>query len=142
MKKNLLMLALAIGLMSCGNKNDDDAQNKVPVRDHVEVIYFHGKQRCATCIAIEKNAREVVSTRFADEVKDGKIVFRTVDISTPEGEVLADKYQVTWSSLFVNGWKDGKETRDNLTETGFRNIRNNLDAFKKILSDKIRQALL
>lgn len=142
MKKNLLMLALAIGLMSCGNKNDDDAQDKVPVRDHVEVIYFHGKQRCATCIAIEKNVREVVSTRFADEVKDGKIVFRTVDISTPEGEVLADKYQVTWSSLFVNGWKDGKETRDNLTETGFRNIRNNLDAFKKNLSDKIRQALL
>lgn len=142
MKKDLFMLALAIGLMSCGNKNDDDAQDKVPVRDHVEIIYFHGKQRCATCIAIEKNVRKVVSTRFADEVKDGKIVFRTVDISTPEGEELADKYQVTWSSLFINGWKDGKETRDNLTETGFRNIRNNLDAFKKILSDKIRQALL
>ena len=39
------------------------------VRDHVEVMYFHGKQRCATCMAIEKYAREVVEKDFANEKK-------------------------------------------------------------------------
>ena len=32
---------------------------------YVEVLYFHGKQRCATCICIEKYAREVVEKQFA-----------------------------------------------------------------------------
>lgn len=56
-------------------------------------------------------------------MKNGTVVFKTVDISTPEGEKIADKYEVTWSSLFVNKWKDGKESRNNLTEFGFGNAR-------------------
>lgn len=43
------------------------------LRDRVEVLYFHGKQRCATCMAIEQQAREVVEKDFANEQKSGKI---------------------------------------------------------------------
>lgn len=140
MKKLLLIFALLIGLMSCGS-GDNTASAKPTEKDRVEVIYFHGKQRCATCMAIEKNTKEVINTLFANELKKGTVVFKTVDISTPEGERLADKYEVTWSSLFVNRWRNGKETRDNLTEFGFGNARKNPDAFKKGLADKIRQSL-
>ena len=136
MKKLLLFFALMIGLMSCGS-GDNTATAKSPEKERVEGIYFHGKQRCA----IEKNAKVVVSTLFANELKNGTVVFKTVDISTPEGEKIADKYEVTWSSLFVNKWKDGKESRNNLTEFGFGNARNNPDGFKKGLADKIRQSL-
>jgi len=80
------------------------------------VIYFHGKQRCLTCKAIEKNAKEVVNNQFANELENGTVVFNIVDISTPEGEQIADRYEVTWSSLFINKWKDGEETRNNMTE--------------------------
>lgn len=76
-------------------RNPCDKQNEI---DRVEVLYFHGKQRCATCMAIEKNAAETVETLFADEVKKGTLVFRSVDISAPENEQLADAYEVTWSS--------------------------------------------
>ena len=140
MKKLLVFFALMIGLVSCGS-GDNTANAKSPEKDRVEVMYFHGKQRCATCMAIEKNAKEVVNTLFADELKNGTVVFKTVDISTPEGEEIADKYEVTWSSLFVNKWKDGKESRNNLTEFGFGNARNNPDGFKIGLADKIRQSL-
>ena len=140
MKKLLMFFALMIGLMSCGS-GDNTATAKSPEKDRVEVIYFHSKQRCATCMAIEKNAKEVVNTLFANELKNGTVVFKTVDISTPEGEKIADKYEVTWSSLFVNKWKDGKESRNNLTEFGFGNARNNPDGFKKSLADKIRKSL-
>ena len=140
MKKLLVILALVIGLMSCGN-SENTANAKSPEKDRVEVIYFHGKQRCATCMAIEKNAKELVNTVFANDVKNGNVVFRTVDISTPEGEKIADKYEVTWSSLFVNKWKDGKETRNNLTEFGFGNARKNPDGFKNGLAETISQSL-
>lgn len=139
--KNLLMFfALIIGLLSC-ESGDNTVAAKSPEKDRVEVIYFHGKQRCATCMAIEKNAKEVVNTLFTNELKNGTVVFKIVDISTPEGEKIADRYEVTWSSLYVNKWKDGKEIRNNLTEFGFGNARNNPDGFKKGLADNIRQSL-
>ena len=140
MKKLLMIFALIIGLVSCGS-GENTANAKSPEKDRVEVIYFHGKQRCATCMAIEKNTREVINNLFANELKHGTVVFKIVDISTPEGEKIADKYEVTWSSLFVNKWKDSKETRSNLTEFAFGNARKNPDAFKKTLADKIRQSL-
>lgn len=135
-----MIFALIIGLISCGN-GENTANAKSPEKDRVEVIYFHGKQRCPTCRAIEKGTAEVVNNMFVSEMKDGKVVFRTVDISTPEGEKVADEYEVTWSSLFVNKWKNGKETRNNMTEFGFGNARKDPDAFKKGLADKIRQSL-
>ena len=111
------------------------------VKERVEVLYFHGKQRCATCMAIEKYAREVVSQDFADEQKSGKVVFKVVDISTTEGKKLAKSYRVTWSSLFINRWKDGKEQRGNITEFSFKNARKNTEEFKKGVRDKIKEGL-
>ena len=111
------------------------------VKERVEVVYFHGKQRCAMCMAIEKYAREVVSQDFADEQKSGKVVFKVVDISTTEGKKLAKSYRVTWSSLFINRWKDGKEQRGNITEFSFKNARKNTEEFKKGVRDKIKEGL-
>ncbi len=141
MKKNLMIFALLTGLVSCGQSSEKTAKEDVTEKDRVEVIYFHGNQRCATCKAIEKNTKEVIDSIFEAQIKDGSVVFRIVDISTPEGKQIADKYEVTWSSLFVNEWKNGKETRNNMTEFGFSNARNNSDDFKKSLADKIRQSL-
>lgn len=140
MKKLLMVFALVIGLLSCGTgEKTVDVQNTE--NDRVEVVYFHGKQRCPTCMAIENRTREVIDSVFADELQNGTLIFRIVDISTPEGEQLADRYEVSWSSLFVSRWKDGEESRNNMTEFGFANARNNPDTFKTGLGEKIREAL-
>ena len=67
--------------------------------------------------------------------------FKEIDISTPEGEKVADKYHVTWSSLFVNKWQNGKEVRNDMTRFGFENARTNTAAFKAGLKNKINQLL-
>lgn len=140
MKKLLMIFALITGLMSCADR-EKTADAPTTETDRVEVIYFHGKQRCATCKAIENCTKEVVNSMFANELQNGALVIRTIDISTPEGEQLADKYEVAWSSLFVNRWENGKETRNNMTEFGFGNARNNPEVFKTGLADKIRESL-
>ena len=140
MKNLLIFLVLMTGLISCARGGETTA-TKPSENDRVEVLYFYSKQRCATCMAIEKNTTEAIRNTFYNEIKDGTLIFKTVDISTPEGEKIADKYEVTWSSLFVNKWADGKETRNNLTEFAFANARNNPDEFKKGLTDKISQSL-
>lgn len=107
--------------------------------DLVEVVYFHGKQRCATCMAIERNARELVEKEFA--AQRGKVRFKVVDISTPEGAKLARDYRVTWSSLYVTRWRGGKEKRDDMTKFAFRYARSNPSKFKQGLRDEIYKQL-
>lgn len=141
MKKVILFLTLIIGLISCNGGEATTANAAEPAKDHVEVIYFHGKQRCATCMAIEKEAKAVVERQFANDVKNGKVVFRTIDISDPKNESLANKYEVSWSSLYLTTFKNGKETRQNLTEFGFGNARSKPDVFKRGLAEKINAAL-
>lgn len=143
MKNVILMLALCLGLSACGGNNtktqsNNDTENN---RDRVEVLYFHGKQRCATCVAIEQNSRATVEEQFADELKSGTLVFRIIDLSTPEGEALGEKYEVTWSSLLLSTWREGKETAENLTEYAFANARTAPEEFKNGLASKIRSTL-
>ena len=133
MRRNLLFVAMSLFAMM--------ALAQTRVKDYVEVMYFHGKQRCVTCMAIEKHAREVVEMDFAHEKKNGQVVFRVVDISTPEGAKIAKEYRVTWSSLYVNGWKAGKEKRNDMTQFAFKNARNNAEEFKKGVSGKIKELM-
>ena len=130
MKRNLLFMVVSLFAMM--------ALAQTKVKDHVEVMYFHDKQRCVTCMAIEKYAKEVVEKDFANEKKSGKVVFKVVDISTDEGAKIAKNYRVTWSSLFVNGWKNGKETRNDMTQFAFKNARKHTDEFKKGVNVKIK----
>ena len=95
----------------------------------------------ATCKAIEKETREVVFTELTERVARGELRFREVDLSTPEGEKLADQYRVTWSSLYVNLWKEGRETRNDMTRFGFQYARSQSDVFRKGLTEKIEQLL-
>lgn len=141
MKKILLLMTLCLGLFACGNGNPktqkSDAQENT--KDRIEVLYFHGKQRCATCMAIELGTKETLEGQFADELKNGTLVFRIIDISQPENEAFADKYQVTWSSLFVCRWKGGKETPEILTEFAFGNARTAPETFRSGLATRIRE---
>ena len=84
MKAATLLLAAAL-LYACGG-----SRHRVTVEavadDCVQVLYFHGKQRCATCTAIERLTREVI-----DSIGSEKVVLRIIDIA--ENEALADRYQ-------------------------------------------------
>lgn len=155
MYRFIFVLAICLGMTACGGsgvKNgtsgttvgQQQSQSQSQLQDtgdRVEVLYFHGKKRCATCMAIEKNTKDVVEEQFADELGNGTVVFRIIDISDPENEEIAEKYEVTWSSLFVSRWKDGKETYENLTEYAFANARTSPETFKSGLTGKINELL-
>lgn len=143
MKKLLFALLAVVTLLSCGNSQNAKAQSaaKTTQKEYIEVLYFHGKQRCVTCNAIEKLTKEVLDKDFVQQVKDGKVVFKVIDISTKEGEKIADKYEVTWSSLFINKWKDGKETKNNMTDFGFSYAKSSPEVFKAGVKKKIDELL-
>ena len=146
--KRICFLCLCLGLLlvACGGNTRKessvaDAQEEVAVSDGVEVLYFHGKQRCATCIAIEKGTQEVMEKDLADAVRKGEVKFRTIDISREENEAVAEKYEVTWSSLFVVKHKDGVEAVENLTEFAFGDARKSPEVFKAGVMKTVREML-
>lgn len=143
MKKLLFLMSVCLMATSCSlnsnSKNETGIQSQqetssgsqhATTQDRVEVLYFHGKQRCATCMAIESNTREAMETNFSEQMKKGNVVFRSIDISKKENEKIAEKYQVTWSSLFIVKYKGGQESYENMTKFAFGNARKSPDTFK------------
>ena len=107
----------------------------------MEVLYFHGPQRCKTCVALQKAAKELVDAKFAKELKSGRVKFREIDLSTKEGEKLGDKYEIAWSSLVVVRKQGKKEKVADLTDDGFRYAVNNKAKIQSILQQKIAEFL-
>lgn len=82
---------------------------------------------------------EVIESEFAAQLADSTLVLRIVDI-TDNGE-LADRYEVTWSSLLVNRHDDGQESVNDLTQFAFANARTNPEKFKAGLKAEIEKFL-
>lgn len=139
MKKVLLYLNVVAILLSCGRRSNGTESNNPQYEaqpNHIEVLYFYGQKRCVTCRAIETNTVGLLDSLYSSEIKEGKITFRTIDISKKENK-KANKYEVSWSSLILNMHKDGSETVDDLTSFGFSSARNHPQEFKDSLRRKI-----
>ena len=140
--KHLFLIAISLLLFSCSGKPKTENKQEVSARgDRVEVIYFHGKQRCVTCRAIEQLTNEVLEATLRNQIDKGAVVYKVIDISDPQNEAITDKYEVTWSSLYINGWKGGKETVNNMTEFSFANAKGSPDIFKEGIKNKINELL-
>ena len=141
MKRTLFFLLVILTLAACGSNPNAQAVAQTEQEDAVEVLYFHGKQRCITCNAIERLTKEVIEQDFVQQLKDGKIIFKVIDISTKEGEKIANTYEVTWSSLYINKWRGGKENRNNMTDFWFSHAKGSPDVFKAGVKKKIEELL-
>lgn len=138
--KMLLAAVLCTGLAACGGRTGQTAP--APAREQgVEVLYFHGRQRCATCVAIERETKAVVDGLFAEAVEAGELELRVIDIAQADNEAIADKYGISWSSLVVVKYEHGNEQAENLTEFAFANARNHPEAFRRGLTEKINELL-
>lgn len=134
-KNNQLTEAQSQKNKTTGNQSKKEKQSA----DKVEVFLFHATQRCISCITIGKYAGETVSEFFQPELRDGKIEFREINTDLPENKELAQKFQASGSSLFINAISNGK---DNIAEDAkvWRLISSEAE-FKSYLKDKIDNLL-
>ena len=120
MRNKLFLLAtVTLLFVACGAKTTTQTSENETMENGVEVLYFHGKQRCVTCKAIERLTREVIEENFAKELKNGTIVFHVIDITQPENEAIADEYEVAFSSLFLTKWINSVSIKTNMTDLAF-----------------------
>ena len=124
-------------------QKDETPSPQIPVTSRdakVIVYYFHGNVRCTTCRTIEKYSREAVERYFPDELKNGKLVFRTMNVEDAANHHYIQDYQLFSKSLVVSLVKQDKEvTWKNLTDVW--KLVGDKDKFFQYVKDEVEKFL-
>ena len=87
------------------------AQATPPKADRQLIVYyFHGNARCPTCYKLESFAKSEVEIDFADAVKNGTLLWKTINIEDRGNEHYAEEYKLYTKSVIVSIRQDGKES--------------------------------
>lgn len=69
---------------------------KTPTAANVTTVYyFHGNKRCFTCNKIETLAKAAVNAGFADDIKSGAVVFKSVNVDESENQHFIKDFELT-----------------------------------------------
>jgi hypothetical protein len=74
----------------------------------VIAYYFHTTYRCASCRAIEAYSREAIESAFADQIKDGRILWKVVNVEIKGNEHFVKDYGLYTKSLVLVNEVRGK----------------------------------
>ncbi|MFA6770393.1 MAG: nitrophenyl compound nitroreductase subunit ArsF family protein [Bacteroidales bacterium] len=150
MKSTLLFMLTLLLITACGGGSQDQAKSRTAASkinsaetidqtnltdaNTVYIYYFHGKQRCKTCIAVEKIVKETIDSSFTEE---SKVKFNVVLTDEAVNKPLVDKYEISWNSLIIAKG----ENSVNLTEEAFANAVNKpqvlIDLIKKEVNSRL-----
>jgi hypothetical protein len=144
-----LFIALAIMFAGCAQDKSPEtpsaetAETKSPQSSASDsdaefvVYYMTSNVRCASCYKIENWTKEALDKYFAEELKNGKMVFRIVNIEEKEHEHYIEHYEIFTKSVIVSKMADGKEVSwVNLARVW--NLLNNQDEFMNYIRDEIK----
>ncbi|HEX9600771.1 MAG TPA: nitrophenyl compound nitroreductase subunit ArsF family protein [Mariniflexile sp.] len=132
-KTNVTFLTIIFSLLV---SFDLSAQSGVQVhadgKAKVDVYYFHLNTRCATCRAIESQAKQ-----YVEELVDMDVSFVAYNLDEAAGEAKGKELGVMSQTLLVV--KGDKKI--NLTNEGFLYARTNPEKFKEVIGAKIKPLL-
>lgn len=141
--KQLIILSLAVlALTACGNRNNKKAaentgtETTVQVADAstVYVYYFHGKQRCKTCIAVGNVSEKTAKDMYAD---NPNVKFIEVQTDDEANAALVEKYEVTWNALIIAKGGDNIE----ITKQAFASAVNNPENLTDLIKTEVDKRL-
>jgi len=141
MKKYLPLIIIAIVIAATATalfafrSGSPQAEEKVVFSpgEKVEVLYFHLTRRCVTCQAVETVAADAVHALYAEEIKEGKLVFRSLNIEDKATEETAGRAKATGQCLLIISG----DARIDLTSVGFMYARNKPEK----LREEIKKAI-
>jgi len=126
MKKNTMIIrvvllafvAAAVGYMFLRDRGPSSTQAATktatapsPEGASFVAYYFHGTRRCVTCRTIEAQAQEAITTRFAEELRQGRLRWAAINIEDIGNDHYATDYGVTGSTLVIAQLSGGRPAR-------------------------------
>ena len=140
------MLMMSIFITACqssGTKNAEKLKSNASiVKDSIspntiQVYYFHGSIRCETCVAVDENTHQFLKDLFPDKMKNGKIIFQSINIDKNQRPDLINKYQIYAQTLLII---KGDKVID-ATDNAFMLVPTNPDKWRQKLKDDIQKLM-
>ena len=91
--------------------NETQKQPEISAPAKVIVYYFYGKSRCYSCHKIEAFTREAIQGGFEQEIKDGRVELKNINIEKLANRHYIQDYQLASRSVVVARYK-GHEQKD------------------------------
>ena len=135
--KLMFLTVAVVSLSACNTQTSPDQNTSVANTDELQVYYFHFTKRCATCNAVENEARVALEMFYSYQMKEGNIAFTSLNLEEGDGKEMAESLKISGQSLLlVKG-----DQMVNLTNEGFMNARTKPDKFHEILKSNIDNLL-
>jgi hypothetical protein len=127
-----------IGLLTLLLSSSLYAQEIVENTKKLDIYYFHGHHRCATCLSIEQETKVLLSSDFKQKLDTGVLRFTVLNYEESENQALVQKYAIWGSSLLL---VNNQGEKVDLTELAFRSARHKPEQFREELRSIIQQQL-
>ncbi len=117
------------------------ADQPAALANRVDIVYFHPKVRCASCISVETRTRALLDDSFKDEMGKGKLTIQSYDFQDKQNVDIVKKYNPVGSQLFITTVKNGVETIKQIDDVWMPQLLNSGPAFDEFLYKTISQSL-
>lgn len=105
-RRAILALAVAAALSALAGLATAETPTAAPATPTTLVYYFHATSRCGACRTIEAYAHETVTTRFASELRAGRLEWRAVNVEQPANRHFIRDFRLYTRSVVVVDAKD------------------------------------
>jgi len=109
--------------------------------NRVDLLYFHPKNRCATCISIESQVKAFLENNYKDELHNGEITFTSYELDDAKNKDLVEKYGVISSQLFINVIRRGEERIQSIDQIWLPQVHGDAETFDAYMTMVISQSL-
>jgi hypothetical protein len=75
----------------------------------IVAYYFHVTVRCTTCKTIEAYSRETILNHFRNDIDQGRLEWKVVNVQLPENKHFIQDYQLFTKSVVLVHIADGKQ---------------------------------
>jgi len=116
-----------------------EPEKKAPQKKII-VYYFKTTNGCASCAYIENYTGEALRAGFKKQMDDGTIEWKVVNLDNPENKHYIQDYQLSFKSVIVAEFEDGKQTRWKNLEMVWRLYKNKPE-FLTFVQDEVKAYL-
>ena len=107
----------------------------------VVVYYFYTNYRCYSCRMIEQYTKEAVEKFFDKELKEGKLIFKPVNIDEKENKHFIKDYQLYTKSVVISKMKDNEDVSFKNLDKVWKLLRNK-EGFYSYIKEETKGLLL
>ncbi len=136
MKRISSVIILTAIMLSSLGLSAQDAETQKKGSTPIEVYYFHYTHRCATCQAVEAVTEKSLKELYPEKVKNGEIVFLSVNIEVESNQPLVEQFKVGGQTLIVT--KNDKIEKD-LTNKAFMFAREQPEKLKAAIKKTVEE---